>query len=192
MNTSTRHDRSTGDTTSIQSSDSERTPVRGKRKVNAVHVWAVLRISLGCIFLWAFLDKTFGLGAATESENAWIDGGSPTEGFLSFASRGPLKSWFDWMAGDWWADWLFMGGLAAIGVALILGIGMRVAAASGSILLVFMWAAALWPENNPFMDDLLVYAIALIGLAFVHAGDTWGLGKWWSSQPIVENHPVLR
>ena len=42
------------------------------------------------------------------------------------------------------------------------------------------------------MDDHLVYAIALIGLAFVHAGDTWGLGKWWKRQPVVENHPVLR
>ena len=29
-------------------------------------------------FLWAFLDKAFGLGYATPSGNAWINGGSPT------------------------------------------------------------------------------------------------------------------
>lgn len=176
---------------------------RGHRPINeevseeprpsTVHrVWAILRISLGWVFLWAFLDKTFGLGAATESENAWIDGGSPTEGFLTFASRGPLKDWFDWMAGETWADWLFMAGLLGIGLALILGIGMRLAAAAGSSLLLFMWAATLWPENNPFMSDHIIYAIALVGLALVHAGDTWGIGRWWSQLAIVRRYPALR
>ena len=192
MSTSTRHDRTAAATKRPPRSDTQ--PRRNDRpgKLRSDHIWAALRISLGWTFLWAFLDKTFGLGAATESEDAWVDGGSPTEGFLSFGTRGPLKDLFDWMAGDMWADWLFMIGLAAIGIALILGIGMRVAAASGAILLVLMWAAALWPENNPFIDDHLVYAIALIGLALVHAGDTWGLGNWWSRRPIVKNNPVLR
>ncbi|MBA9050098.1 hypothetical protein BJ996_006829 [Streptomyces phaeogriseichromatogenes] len=36
------------------------------------------RILTGFVFLWAFLDKTFGLGYATASGNAWIDGMSPT------------------------------------------------------------------------------------------------------------------
>lgn len=171
-------------------SPSRESPAGQSSAVN--YVWAVLRISLGWIFLWAFLDKTFGLGVATESENAWVDGGSPTEGYLSFATRGPLKGWFDWMAGDAWADWLFMVGLLGIGIALILGIGMRLAAATGAALLVLMWAASLWPENNPFLDDHLIYAIALVVLALVHAGDTWGLGRWWNRQPLVRQHPILR
>ncbi len=154
------------------------------------YVWAVLRISLGWVFLWAFLDKTFGFGAATESDSSWIEGGSPTEGYLSFATRGPLKGWFDWMAGDVWADWLFM--IALLGIALALGIGMRIAAASGATLLLFMWAAAPWPENNPFMDDHIVYAITVVGLALVNAGDHWGVGQWWNSQPTVHQHPILR
>ena len=56
----------------------------------APYVWAITRISLGLIFLWAFLDKAFGLGRATPAENAWIDGGSPTAGFLSNAPTGPF------------------------------------------------------------------------------------------------------
>ena len=51
-----------------------------------------------------------------------------------------------------------MLGLLGIGVALILGIGMRVAAVAGALLLVLMWTAVLPPENNPFMDDHLIYA----------------------------------
>ena len=54
------------------------------------YVLATLRISLGSIFLWAFLDKMFGLGYATSSEDAWINGGSPTEGYLQFAAGGIL------------------------------------------------------------------------------------------------------
>ncbi len=59
-----------------------------------------------------------------------------------------------------------MIGLAGIGAALILGIGMRIAAA-GSAALVLMWTAVLPPENNVFMDDHLIYAILIVGLALV-------------------------
>lgn len=44
---------------------------------------ALLRLSIGFVFLWAFLDKLFGLGYATPGARAWINGGSPTKGFLS-------------------------------------------------------------------------------------------------------------
>ena len=42
------------------------------------YVTAALRLSLGWIFLWAFLDKMFGLGHETTSAQAWINGGHPT------------------------------------------------------------------------------------------------------------------
>ncbi len=93
---------------------------------------ATLRIATGFVFLWAFLDKTFGLGCATQSENAWINGGSPTRGFLSSVAVGPLESTFHSWAGDPWADWLFMLGLLGVGVAVILGVGLRLAAVSGN------------------------------------------------------------
>jgi thiosulfate dehydrogenase [quinone] large subunit len=85
-----------------------------------------------------------------------------------------------------------MFGLLAIGVALMLGIGMRIAAASGALLLTFMWLASLPLDNNPFMDDHLVYAVVLIGLAAVHAGDTIGLGRTWARTELVRRYPVLR
>ncbi|PRY59986.1 DoxX family membrane protein [Glycomyces artemisiae] len=156
------------------------------------YVWAVLRIALGWVFLWAFLDKTFGLGFATERDASWLNGGSPTEGFLSFGTKGPLADFYQGMAGSAFADWLFMAGLLGIGLALVLGIGMRIAAAAGALLLVLMWSAALWPENNPFMDDHLVYAGLLIGLAMTHAGDTLGLGKAWAATGIVARNPWLK
>jgi hypothetical protein len=52
------------------------------------YVFAVVRLALGWTFLWAFLDKAFGLGHETASTDAWISGGNPTEGFLSHSRKG--------------------------------------------------------------------------------------------------------
>ncbi|MBY8874302.1 DoxX family membrane protein [Micromonospora sp. PLK6-60] len=156
------------------------------------YVFAGLRIALGWIFLWAFVDKLFGLGHATPAKNAWLNGGSPTKGFLAFGTAGPFEGFYHGIAGAAWADWLFMLGLLGIGVALILGIGMRIAAVTGGLLLVMMWTAVLPPENNPFMDDHLIYAGLLAALALVGAGNTLGLGRAWAKLPIVTRLPWLR
>jgi thiosulfate dehydrogenase (quinone) large subunit len=157
----------------------------------ARYLFAGLRLALGWTFLWAFLDKTFGLGHETAEKAAWINGGHPTEGFLKFAAAGPFKGIYNDIAGAAWADWLFMTGLLGIGVALILGVGMRIAATAGGLLLVLMWTAVLPPENNPFMDDHLVYAAVLAVLALVGAGNTLGLGTYWAKLPIVRKAPWL-
>ena len=166
------------------------------------YAWAAARLSIGFVFLWAFFDKLLALGYATGVDRetgaidrfgdaAWINGGSPTTGFLSGVT-GPFKGLFEPMAGAAWADWLFMIGLLAIGVALMLGIGMRIAAATGALLLAFMWMASLPLDNNPFMDYHIVYATVLIGLAAVHAGDTLGIGRLWARTELVRRHPTLR
>ena len=162
------------------------------RAYKARYVLAVTRFALGWTFLWAFLDKTFGLGFATATEDAWVNGGSPTFGFLNFATEGKVfQDFFAGMAGPV-SDWLFMAGLLGLGVALIAGIGMRIAAATGTLLLTLMWAASLRLENNPFMDDHIVYALVLIALAIFGAGRTWGLGRRWEQTKLVQRFPILK
>jgi hypothetical protein len=39
----------------------------------AAKALAVLRVSLGFVFLWAFLDKTFGLGHDTVVAKSWLN-----------------------------------------------------------------------------------------------------------------------
>lgn len=162
---------------------------RGGRAADLVA--ASLRLALGWVFLWAFLDKAFGLGHETARAAAWVRGGHPTEGFLAHATAGPFADPYRGIAGAAWADWLFMAGLLGIGSALLLGVAMRLAAASGALLLVLMWTAVLPPANNPFMDDHLVYAGLLVLLALGHAGRTLGLGSWWEQLPLVRRHPWL-
>ena len=156
------------------------------------YTFAVTRLALGWVFLWAFLDKTFGLGRGTPAEGAWIDGGSPTEGFLANAPVGPFEDFYKGIAGDAWADWLFMAGLLGIGVALTLGVAMRIASASGVLLMVMMWSAVLPPENNPVVDDHIIYSLVLVALALAGAGRTLGLAKAWERIPLVERYGVLK
>src|SRR5262249_29187152 len=68
------------------------------------YVLAVLRIVVGWVFLWAFLDKLFGFGYATPSAKSWLNGGSPTKGFLSSAT-GPFAGVYHDIAGTGWANW---------------------------------------------------------------------------------------
>ena len=160
----------------------------------AAKALAVLRISTGFVFLWAFLDKTFGLNYATPSAKAWINGGSPTKGFLANLEAGPLKGFFHDIAGAGWANWLFMLGLLGIGLALTLGIGLRLAAASAALMMAFMWIAE-WPltkgSTNPITDYHFIYAVAAIVLALTYAGHTWGLGRRWASLPLIQKNRWL-
>jgi len=88
-------------------------------------------------------------------------------------------------------NWLFMLGLLAIAVSLSLRIAMRFAAAAGSVMLVLMWSASLPPQDNLFLDNHIMYALLLIGLALVGAGNTLGLGRRWTQTNLVQRHPWL-
>lgn len=168
----------------------------------AAKALAVLRITVGFYFLWAFLDKTFGWEYHTPAAKAWIHGGSPTKGFLSGVAVGPFQSQFHAIAGAPLTDWLFMLGLVSIGVALIAGVAIRIAACSGVVLLVGMWLAE-WPmarldsageatgSTNPFVDDHIVDGLVLIVVALTYAGTTWGLGRIWAKIPFVAHHRWL-
>ena len=155
------------------------------------YIWALLRIGMGWIFLWAFVDKLFGLGFATEAGKGWIDGGSPTFGFLNFAARGPLDGFFHALAGNALVDWLFMLGILAIGLPLVLGIGVRIAASIGVIMLILMYTAVVLPEHNPVLDDHIIYAVIMLGLAIANPGYHLGLGRWWGKTRLVKKFPVL-
>jgi thiosulfate dehydrogenase [quinone] large subunit len=164
---------------------------------------AALRITMGLVFLWAFLDKLFGFGYATGATNAWMSGGSPTRGFLGGIDHGPMGGMFRSWAGQGWADWLFMAGLLGVGAALLLGVGLRVAAVAGSLQMLLMWAAE-WPlarhtdageltrSTNPLLDYHIVYVLVLIVIAAACAGNVWGLGGRWARLDVVTRNPWLR
>lgn len=174
-----------------------------KSDVKAAYMWALVRISLGLTFLWAFFDKLVGLGFATcrdavagnvavNCSQAWSQGGSPTTGFLTHGTKGPFAESFQQLAGLAWVDWLFMLGLLGVGIGLICGIAMRLSVWAGSVMLLLMYFAALLPANNPVIDDHIVYALVLMGLHLSDSEQALGLQKWWLAQPFVKKFNFLR
>lgn len=121
-----------------------------------------LRIALSFIFLWAFIDKLFGLGFATKTENSWIQGASPTSGFLANATQGPFADFFQGLAGQGWVDWLFMAGLLGIGLAFLLNKYIKFASIAGAVLMLLMYLAALPPQNNPLIDEHIIYILVFL------------------------------
>jgi thiosulfate dehydrogenase [quinone] large subunit len=120
-----------------------------------------LRLALSFTFLWAFLDKTFGLGFATVQAKAWIKGGSPTFGFLSNAPVGPFADFFNSLAGVFWIDWVFMIGLLFVGLTLLFNKFIKWGSVAGILMLFLMYLAVLPPANNPIVDDHIISIFAL-------------------------------
>jgi thiosulfate dehydrogenase [quinone] large subunit len=172
--------------------------------VKAGRIWGVLRIAMGLTFFWAFLDKAFALGFATGrnpdtgaidffGKDAWIHGASPTDGALTFALRGPFKSLYSGLVGQTWIEWVYMASMLLIGVALVLGLGTRLAALGGIAWMgIFYTATAIWPDNNPFLDEHIVYIIVLAGIAYVGAGRYLGLQRYWDRLSLVKRFPILK
>lgn len=151
---------------------------------------SLLRVVIGFVYLWAFLDKLFGLGFATcrgtdgggfvlMCEKAWLSGGSPTFGFLKFASRGPLAGFYQSLAGNPFIDWLFMLGLLGVGTALIFGILTRLAVFSGVLMMLLMYSSLLLPENNPLIDEHIIYSLILLSFLSVPSEDWLGFSRGW-------------
>jgi len=112
----------------------------------------ILRLAIGFIFLWAFFDKLLGLSFSTCFDpqtktvnyfcnQAWIKGGSPTFGFLKFATKGLFAGIFQAMAGNPLVDWLFMLCLLGIGLGLMLGIFMKLSTFFGGTMLALIYLA---------------------------------------------------
>ena len=146
---------------------------------------------MGFIFLWAFFDKTFGLGLSTQASKAWLTGVSPTLGYLKNATHGPLADFFHSLAGNPIVDILFMLGLVGVGVAFFLGIAMRFASIAGSIMMILMYISAFPPVNNPIVDDHIIYALVLLVLGNIKQEETI-FAKWFNKSSISKTLPFLK
>ena len=159
-------------------------------KIN--YVWGLLRLAMGWTFLWAFLDKLIGLGFTTLPEKAWLAGGSPTFGFLKFATKGPFVEFYQSLAGNGLVDFLFMAGLLFVGISLLFGIFTKLGSFSGALILILMYSAGfIPPEHNPFLDDHIINALIMLGLLFSHSGRYLGFGNWWSNTKLVRKYSIF-
>jgi thiosulfate dehydrogenase (quinone) large subunit len=168
----------------------------------AGYALGALRLVVGWTFLWAFFDKLFALGFSTGRDEtgavdrfgdaAWINGGSPTEGFLKFGADGPFAGFYHAIAGATLTNWAFMFGLLAIGVSMSLGVFRILGTLAGVVMYLMMWTVVLPPENNPLIDDHILGAAAVLVLGLLGASRYLGLGSWWERQAVVQEYRILR
>jgi thiosulfate dehydrogenase [quinone] large subunit len=155
-------------------------------------IWTALRISLGWVFLWSFLDSTFGFGFPTPPGQAWINGQSTTYGYLAFATRGPLAAFFQSLAPLPIVHWLHSLGMLGVGLALIFGIGVRLASLAGVLQLMLIYLAQLMPLYNPVIDEHIIYSLILLSFAFAEQPVTMSIRNWGPAQKIIQQFAALR
>ena len=161
-------------------------------------VAALLRIGLGLLYLWAFIAQGFGViysntkdpdaahpsygwNFSYSSSHGWITSGfahSPTGAFVG-TLHGPLA--FipkDLPTGLDDFGWIFA--CAGLGIALTLGIFMGIAGWGGFALSILIWFSSFPPSSNPVIDgEHMSFALGILLLMFLQAGNYWGLGRWW-------------
>lgn len=130
----------------------------------SLYAIAIMRISIGLMMLWSFLDKLLGWGFATPRGQAWVDGVSPTYYYLAKVAHGPMQGLWQNIAGNVFVDWLFMLGLLGVGLSLTLGVFVRLGSLAGIVMFALFYLTVFPPQFNPLLDEHTVYIFSLIVL----------------------------
>ncbi|HET8574671.1 MAG TPA: DoxX family membrane protein [Candidatus Paceibacterota bacterium] len=102
--------------------------------------------------------------------------------FLLHAKTFPeFYAWFALPTNAWWVNPLNSWGITLIGIALILGIGNRIAAWAGAALMILYYfphyALPIVP-NGYIVEDHLIYTATFILIAVFPAARTFGLSHF--------------
>src|SRR3989344_6670020 len=126
-----------------------------------------LRLALGWLFFYAGITKVF--------DPEWS-----AAGYLGAAKTFPaLFHWFALPANIGWVNFLNEWGLTLVGVALLLGVSVRLASLAGAFIMTLYYLAPLqfpYPDPPSFVvDEHVIYALLLLLFAFSRAGSVYGL-----------------
>lgn len=127
----------------------------------------IIRICIGFIFLWAFIDKA----------EVWFSGGFPAAGYLAKGTSGIFANFFASIAYNPLVNHMYMFGLFAVGLALTFGFASRLATIGGVAMMILIYLGNLPPAHNPIIDEHIIYALVLVLLHKQSAYKYFGLGK---------------
>lgn len=153
---------------------------------NQEYLLGLLRIFFGFEFLWAFLDRFFGLGIATAPENSFLAGAPQTEGYLTYVTNPNSPFAFIFNGPDALllqfgilVDIAYMGMLLVGGITLISGIGVRIGGSATFIFFFSVWLATFPPEFNPFIEAHFLQMWILLFFVISKSGYWLGFGERW-------------
>ena len=126
----------------------------------------VLRLSLGWFMFFAGLEKVL--------NPEWS-----ASGFLLGAKTFPeFYAWFALPANSWWVDPLNAWGILLVGVALLLGVGVRPAAWAGAaLMLIYYFPHVTFPyvDHGFIVEEHIIYGAAFVLIALLPAAQRFGL-----------------
>ena len=142
------------------------------------------RVTLGVLFFYAGITKV-------------LNPNWSAAGYLNSAKTFPgLYQWFASAGNIGWINFVNEWGLTLVGLALITGLLVRWASLGGILLMILYYLPVLsFPYIKPhsfLVDEHIVYALALLVLGGLRAGQIWGLENWCKSLPICSRYPRLR
>jgi thiosulfate dehydrogenase (quinone) large subunit len=144
----------------------------------------LLRISVGWMMFYAGITKVI--------NPSWS-----AEGYLKGAKTFPgLFQWFLQPNILPLINFVNEWGLTLLGVALILGVFVRISSILGAVLMLLYYLPILdfpYPNLHSYIvDEHIIYAFVLLLFASLRAGRVWGLENWCSNLPICSKYPKLR
>ena len=101
--------------------------------------------------------------------------------FLLGAKNFPaFYAWFAMASNSWWVNPLNSWGITLIGVALLLGVGVRLASWTGAILMIlyyFPHYTLPWVPNGFIVEEHIIYAAAFVLIAVFPAAQSFGFAR---------------
>lgn len=162
-----------------QSSQSVSSTVRGRRLS-----LFLLRVSLGWLFFYAGVTKLLN---PDWTAAGYLKGAKTFAGFYEWLLTPNILPMVDFL-NEW--------GLTLIGLSLLLGVMVRLSSVLGAILMLLYYFVVLdfpYPnEHSLIVDEHIIYAVALVVLAYFRAGRIWGLERFCSNLHLCLRFPKLR
>ncbi len=116
-------------------------------------------------------------------------------GFLLGAKTFPaFYAWFALPGNSWWVNPLNSWGITLIGVALLLGVGIRAASWAGAALMIlYYFPHYAFPAvpHGFVVEDHLIYAGAFVLIAVLPAAQSFGFARYLR-RTFLGRMPVVR
>lgn len=165
----------------------ERSLSEGQRRMAAI-----LRVAVGFIFLTAGLEKAF-LGAEPFDAAAFLAFGTNGTPVLAAPAEGivynPTHAFWAALAANGalmpLVNGLVVVGQLAIGLALVVGLATRFAAAMGTLMMALFLVAA-WELEHGVVNQHVLYALVTAFVGCI------GAGRWYGLDGIVERLAIVR
>ena len=125
----------------------------------------LLRISIGVLFFWAGYTK---LIDPAWSAAGYIAGSKTLTGFYSWLLQPGILPVINFL-NEW--------GLTLIGLALILGIFVRLASFFGIVIMIFYYIP-IFPSFHGLIDEHIIYSAAFLVLMSFGAGEILTASTW--------------